>query len=176
MGKRGPAPTPTTILSLRGLWRAKTRSDDEVKSKGRPICPAWILPQAKKQWKKLVPQLDAMGLVGEIDGHILARYCQMWAQWRDAEEFLMANGFNEEVMDYRESREADGTIVMTPYVTGLRQYPQVTQARNLHKDMWNIERSFGMNPGARASLTVDIPKTKDQKKADVKKALTSNAG
>lgn len=173
MGSRGPQPTPTNILSLRGSWRAKTRSDDEIQPDGKPICPRWLLPEAKKQWKKVLPQLVAMKIVGEVDGHLLARYCQMWAQWREAEEFLMAKGFHEKIVEYTETTAEDGTITKKPHIVGIREWPQVERARKLHKDLMAIENRFGMHPSARASMAVEKPEKKKTKKQHVKETLTS---
>ena len=55
-------------------------------------CPAWLMPEAKKEWKRLAPSLIAMGVLTEHDMEAFAGYCQAYARWREAEEFLSQHG------------------------------------------------------------------------------------
>jgi transposase len=79
MGTRGPPPTPTNILAMRGSWRSKRNPHEPHPEPGRPRCPRWLDKQAKAAWKQLAPQLDRMGVLAKVDGNALARYCQLWA-------------------------------------------------------------------------------------------------
>ena len=61
MSKRGPAPTPRTILEQRGSWRAKLNRDQPVPKAGRPKCPK--LSKAEKTvWNAIMRILDDMGV------------------------------------------------------------------------------------------------------------------
>jgi phage terminase small subunit len=51
MGKRGPQPTPTKILQLRGSWRAKKRPANVSQTPLKSHAPAWLDAEAKKIWK-----------------------------------------------------------------------------------------------------------------------------
>lgn len=53
MGKRGPAPTPTNILKLRGSTLVtERRLRSEVKGPtGNPECPDWLDEDAKAMWE-----------------------------------------------------------------------------------------------------------------------------
>ena len=50
------------------------------------------MPEAKKEWKRLAPSLIAMGILTEHDMEAFAGYCQAYARWREAEEFLSQHG------------------------------------------------------------------------------------
>ncbi len=142
MGTRGPPPTPTPVLAMRGSWRSKRNPREPCPEPGRPRCPRWLDKQAKAAWKQLAPQLDRMGVLAKVDGNALARYCQLWARWRSAEEFLRDRGDTHLVKD------ADG------HVKGIRAYPQVRIANQLAEQLLRLEQQFGMTPSARSRIEV----------------------
>ncbi len=134
MGARGPAPTPTAVLKLRGSWLAKDRTGEPEPSHDRPRCPAWLDSCAKNLWRRLIPQLEAMGVLGTCDRNAVARYCLTFSKWRRAETFLMKHGD-------------------TATVRGeLKPYPQVKMAMALADQLLKLEREFGLTPSARARL------------------------
>lgn len=142
MGSRGPAPTPTNILKLRGSWRAKLNPNEPQPPPGRPSCPRWLSEEAKRFWRRVVPQLDAMGILTKIDGGALARYCQLYARWREAEEFIARRGSVLPV------KNAEGEVI------DLKPFPQVGIASKLAEQLLRLEQQFGLTPSARARLTV----------------------
>ena len=147
MGRRGPARTPTNVLRMRGSWLAKEREDEPQPKRERPICPKWLRLEAKRAWRRLIPQIDGMGILGKCDRGVLARYCQTYAKWREAEEFLAKNG------DIYAVRDKAGAV------TEFRQYPQVSTAIRLSDHLLRIEKEFGLTAAARANLAK--PKEKD---------------
>src|SRR5215468_3667791 len=92
MGRRGPAPTPTPILELRGSRLANRNRHEPKGPPGKPRCPDWLDDDAKTAWRKLVPELEMMGVLTRIDANALARYCRLWSRWRAAEEFIQKHG------------------------------------------------------------------------------------
>ena len=80
MGKRGPKPTPTPILKLRGSWRGKDRPDADLQP-NLPKMPSRLSPAAKAEWKRRVPELDALGVLQKVDVTILAMYCRDFVEW-----------------------------------------------------------------------------------------------
>lgn len=141
MGERGPPPTPTPVLAMRGSWRANRNPDEPRPERGRPRCPKWLDAKAKEAWAVLIPQLDRMGILAKIDGNALARYCQLWSRWRKAEDFLALNG------DTYLQKDAFGKA------TGVKAYPQARIAANLSEQLLRLEQHFGMTPAARARLS-----------------------
>src|SRR5262245_17317041 len=92
MGRRGPQPTPTEILRLRGSWRAKEREGEVVYSRGRPTCPAFLSREAKAEWRRQMPQLEAAGVLATVDRAVLAAYCEAWAEFVDFRKRLDETG------------------------------------------------------------------------------------
>ena len=82
MGKRGPAPTPTAVLRLRGTYRKHRSRREPTPDSTAPECPDWLDDQAKEAWAQVLPQLERMGVMTGIDGNALARYCQFWSRWK----------------------------------------------------------------------------------------------
>jgi phage terminase small subunit len=52
---------------------------------GLPTCPGWLLPEAKKEWRRIGPELARIGLMTVADRVAFAGYCQAWARWMEAE-------------------------------------------------------------------------------------------
>jgi P27 family predicted phage terminase small subunit len=154
MGRRGPAPTPTEILKLRGSPLAKKRAKQgESKGpSGRPRCPNWLDAEAKAMWRRLVPQLELMGVLTRIDGNALARYCRLWSRWRKAEEFIDQHGEMYPLKDEKGQ---------TKY---FQQWPQVAIANKLAQQLTRLEQEFGMTPSSRTRIQV-APRAKEPSNA-----------
>ena len=135
---RGRKPLPTALKELegdRGKGRRPLNKDEPTPPQDNVKCPAWLMPEAKKEWKRLAPSLIAMGVLTEHDMEAFAGYCQAYARWREAEEFLSQHG----------------TIFKTPsgYV---QQVPQVSIAMQNLKIMQSFCAEFGLTPASRARL------------------------
>jgi P27 family predicted phage terminase small subunit len=137
---------------MRGSWRGNRNPREPTPPPGRPRCPRWLAPEAKRAWKRLVPQLDAMGVLTRLDANALARYCQLWARWRTADEFVQTQG--EVYLDKDDAGR----------VKGVRSYPQARIATQLAEQLLRIEQQFGMTPSARARLAApQVPEQGDDK-------------
>ena len=113
MAKRGRKPTPTAIKELEGNPGKRPLNAKEPKPvKKAPSCPKWLEPEAKKEWRRLSKQLEQLGVLTELDMASFAAYCQAYARYKEAEEFITQHG----------------SIVKTP--SGYwQQVPQVAQAQ-----------------------------------------------
>jgi len=151
MGKRGPPPTPTTILLRRGSYRAQGRDGEPTPEAARPEQPAWLSKEAAAAWEQIVPELDAMGLLGRIDSNALARYCTLWARWRDCEDRIAKYG------DQFTVKDKDGNAV------GFKPLPYANQAVKIAQILGRLEGEFGMTPSARSriSLPTEAPKKEE---------------
>ena len=91
----------------------------------------------------MAKQLEQLGSLTEIDMAAFAGYCQAYARWKDAEEFITKHG----------------TIVKTP--SGYwQQVPQVSIAQTYLKIMNRFCEQFGLTPSARSRITSDIGEDK----------------
>ena len=142
MGKRGPKPTPTATLKLRGSTLVTRRREaSEVQGPaGTPDPPDWLDDQARATWDHLLPMLEGMGVLTRIDGNALARYCRLWSRWRKAEAYLDKHG------EMYPLKDDHGRIKC------VQQWPQVAIANQLAQQLARLEQEFGMTPSARARL------------------------
>ena len=152
MGKRGPRPTPSNILKLRGSSLATNkRAQSEVQGPdGTPDCPDWLDDNAKSHWAEIVPMLEGMGVLTRIDGVALSRYCRLWSRWRAAEAFIDKSG------DVYTIRDEAGKARY------LQQFPQVAIAHRLALQLTKLEAEFGMTPSARSRIQL-APKVEDRR-------------
>lgn len=142
MGRRGPAPTPSPILRLRGTLRNDRVRNEPAVPGGKPVCPTWIDDEAKAAWKQLLPLLTQMGVLTRIDRNALTRYCQLWSRWKKAELFIQKHG------DTYPLKDDQGKIKC------LQQFPQVAIAHKLAAALTRLEQEFGMTPSARSRIQV----------------------
>lgn len=93
MGARGPAPKPTSLKVLEGNPGHEKLNRSEPKPRPvAPDCPGWLTAEAKREWQRIAPALERLGLLTEIDGAALAGYCQSYARWRQCQEVLKRKG------------------------------------------------------------------------------------
>lgn len=186
MGTRGPKPLPANVHRLRGnpSRLPSHRLTDAVEPDVEiPDIPRHLLPEAKKFWKRLTPELEKLGLVAKIDQAALALVCQEYAWWAHHETQLQRDV--KAAADKREAFEAkeaerlaeaeakgenyepkawtggDGFQVPTP--NGNLTYNPHWVARNRHVQLLDrFLASFGLSPSSRGRVTassrqMDLP-------------------
>ena len=139
MATRGRKPTPTAIKELEGNPGKRKLNNQEPKpDRKAPSCPQWLDQEAKKEWKRLARKREMMGILTEVDRAAFAGYCQAYARWKEAEEFISQHG----------------TIVKTP--SGYwQQVPQVSIAQTYLKVMNRFAEQFGLTPASRSRIVAD---------------------
>lgn len=135
MGRRGPRPTPTAILQARGSRRAGTRRADSAAAIEAPVCPEWLRPEAKAEWKRIEPLLIEDGLLTRLDLAALACYCSTWA------DFVKA----------RADLEKFGRTITDQY--GVRTHPAWTQFVESARMVRLFIAEFGLSPASRRNVS-----------------------
>jgi len=145
MGQRGPAPEPAALKLVKGNPGnvATHRLTEALRPKVEiPDCPSYLLPDAKKEWYRITPELKKLHIVSQIDRSALAVYCQAYATWVQAQKKLKALG-------------VDGLVDATP--SGYQQmsawYTISTRASDqMHKYLCE----FGMSPSSRSRIQANV--------------------
>lgn len=139
MATRGRKPTPTAIKELEGNPGKRPLNKNEPKPmKKAPPCPKWLEPEAKKEWRRLAKKMEQLGVLTEVDMAAFAGYCQAYARWKEAEEFITQHG----------------SILRTKsgYV---QPVPQVSIAQTYLKIMNRFAEQFGLTPAARSRIIAE---------------------
>ena len=138
MATKGRKPKPTAMKILEGNPGKRPLNDKEpIPPKGTIRCPTWLEPEAKKEWRRLSSSLETMGVLTTADIAAFAGYCQAYARWKEAEEFITKHG----------------SVFRTPsgYV---QQVPQVSIAQQNLKIMQSFCSEFGLTPATRSRLAI----------------------
>jgi len=130
MGARGPLPKPNAI-------RRNKRPEAGTATVGRPTMPTTLAPEAKAEWRRVVPVLENMGTLTKVDRGILIRYCTAWADWVDLDSQLSRTG--------RLVKGASGAWVRNP-LWFLR--------RDAESTVTDLGRQLGLTPDSRVRAGV----------------------
>ena len=153
-GTRGPLPKPAALKALEGNpgKRALNLSDGVNPRVEIPSAPKHLGIEARKEWKRITPLLEELGLVSGLDRAALALYCQ--AVGRLAELETAFNGqvarLVAEKIDYSEA-VYQASHAVTP--SGYAQQSVIVQLIKSHREQVNrYLMHFGLSPAARARV------------------------
>lgn len=138
MGARGPAPLPTAVKQLRGNPGKRKLNEKEPRPGGKPSAPRWMTAEAKRQWRRLAPQLHAAGLLTELDGLGLAMLCEAVGQYIEGKELV----------------EREGAVAISDN-GNVYQHPAVGLMKSARAEILKWAREFGMTPSARSRISVE---------------------
>jgi len=142
---RGRRPKPTRVREIAGDRgkRRLNRSEPEFSPATAADCPAWLSDGAKKEWRRLAPALIKLGLLTKADLVAFAGYCQCYAHWVEAEEFIRQHGMTATLRDDKGS------------VKAVIPVPQVGIAIKMLDKIRQFAAEFGFTPSARGRIELD---------------------
>ncbi len=118
------------------------KPENDVKDKsGIPEPPRWLDSEALAEWKRVVPLLNAMGLLGKVDRAAISGYCVSYSRWVKAERILNRKGLTMKVRT-----KAGGWYEM--------QRPEVTIAQKYLDRVKSFCSEYGMTASSRARLSI----------------------
>jgi P27 family predicted phage terminase small subunit len=135
---------PANIHVLRGTVHPRQNKAHPQPRPGRPTCPGWLLPEAKAEWRRVVPELLRLGVLAAIDRAALAAYCEAWARWCECEAVIGREGAT--VPGHR------GVLRKHPLLPALHAYAAMVKA---------FGQEFGLTPASRGRLSVAPPRKAD---------------
>ena len=112
---------------------------------GAPKPPAFLLPAARREWKRVAAELEQLGLLTQVDMAALAGYCQSYARWAEAERALRVHG-----------------LVMETPSGYAQQRPEVSISQKERQLMRAFAAEFGLSPSSRGRLSVPGAKIEDE--------------
>lgn len=137
MGKRGPAPKPTSLRVLEG-GHPERINRKEPKPADVAIAPTQPLTAyAQEAWDRLAPDLTAKKVLTGWDCQAFTAYCVAAGTFREASEHLQTYGLT--------GRGAAGGEIKSPYWQIMRDSIGV---------MVTVGGRFGLTPSDRAQLSI----------------------
>ncbi len=134
--QRGRKPKPTWLKIVEGNPGKRPLNEREPRPKMKaPERPKWLKGVARKEWEWVVPMLERLRIITEIDKGILVGYCVAYAALVDAEKKIKKHG---DLM-----RTPSGYLQQSPYV-GMRNRA-LDQLRK-------FESELGMSPSSRSRI------------------------
>ena len=152
---RGPKPKPSALKLIQGNQgkRKINKSEPQPKPVRRPRPPIDLDEDAKKEWGRVVRELEALGLLSKLDLPVLSAYCVAYSRFKSANDALNA------VAD--KDKAFRGLLIKTKQGNWI-QNPLVGVARRAADDMTRLAAEFGMTPSSRTRLQVNAPKEVDE--------------
>lgn len=113
--------TREKIIQLQMEQEAVRTESDEIE---RP--PAWLIDkEAKKEWRRVVPQLKENGVVGNLDLANIAGYCNAYTQYRYYTEKIKqirTLELERPLNDYELKENRDATNMQIKYAQEVRRF------------------------------------------------------
>ena len=135
MGKRGPKPSPTALLKLRGSWRGETREGEPVPPVVEVAAPAWLSEKAAAHWSGIASMLAGLGLMAEVYSPALA---------------LMVDALADYIA-HSEAAKVEPSVLVSPAGVSYIN-PVYTLKERAWDRVLKIVREFGMTPSAITSV------------------------
>ncbi len=126
MGERGPVPKGYTRR------RNSRQTSGTSVTIARPPMPRTLPEEGKAEWRRVVPELEDIGLLATIDRGVLIRYCQAWADWVEFARLLEKSG--------KLIRGQKGNLVRNPVWM---------MKRDAEQAIAELARQLGLTPAAR---------------------------
>lgn len=155
MGKRGPAPMPTSIKLLHGETDPRRLNEREPRPIGQlPPCPERLTGAARDEWNRLVPILHEMNVGTDADATALELLCETWGRYVEARENEVRGG-----MVWVSGKKTDSGLPSFVYS------PYGAIATKLIGHLRALYAAFGLTPSSRSTIAVE--RTVDDELADL---------
>jgi len=134
-----PRPKPTALKILEGNPGKRPLNAREPQPEpGIPECPEHLTGDARKEWERITPLLDAVGLLSEMDMAGVAGYCQAWGHFVDANRKLNRHGILLK-------GKTEGEYTINPYYR---------VAQDASKELRQYLDGLGLSPSSRTRITM----------------------
>lgn len=147
MARSGPPKKPTRLEVLQGNpGKRKINADEPQPRVGDLVPPDWLTPEAREEWDRIVPELERLKLITQIDLAMLTAYCVQWGVYVKAARQLARQG-----LTFKSKNKQGATY------QGTR--PQFSIAVRALEQCRMLAQEFGLTPAARTKLKVEASET-----------------
>ncbi len=148
MSGAGRPPKPTRLKILQGNpgRRPLNKNEPRPQPLDLPKPPEHMHQMGKELWNEVVPELCRVRLLTRLDLPLLELFCESYAKFRQADEFIREHGEQFAVTNQR------GEIQV------VRENPAVSIRRNCVAAMNKIGQELGLSPASRSRFVVpEVP-------------------
>lgn len=143
MGMRGAAPKPLELVRLEGNPNHQKINIETPRFKPvLPPCPSWLDATARKEWRRIGPELERLGLMTSADVACFASYCASYSRLVLAQRAL------------KQFAKADPNLALcfrTPNGYMMPR-PEISIANHAMKMVKDFAIQFGFTPSARGRI------------------------
>jgi P27 family predicted phage terminase small subunit len=137
----GRPPRPAGLKLIEGRGKGKDTAGRQVKQtpgfvRLPPEAPAWLPPEARAEWERVVPELQRLELLKPIDRAALTSYCMAWDRLVTASAIVAVEGMV--LHDDRQGRA--------------QRHPALLTAEAASKELRAWCQEFGLTPSAEQRL------------------------
>lgn len=134
-GRSGRKPKPSAVHRASGDG-FKVSADEPKPERSSLVAPEYLSSGARKAWDRAAKDLDACGILTNVDEAALAHYCEQFALWQEAVQHIKRNG-----------------MLLTSKKTGsVVPNPSIRIANSAHDRLVKMMVEFGMTPSSRARV------------------------
>lgn len=154
MGARGPTPKPAELKVLEGGRGHRAVNLDATfrPVAGVPDAPRWLLPAARKAWKRLSVELAQYSLLSKVDRDAFAMLCQTIGRLE-----MIETSFNGRVAQLIEEGEDPAQAYTGKTPNGMVVQAALYQVLNREQQkLSSLLAEFGLTPAQRARVTTAI--------------------
>jgi P27 family predicted phage terminase small subunit len=142
---RGRKPLPTPLKLLKGTRADRLNAEEPGPAVARPACPESLDSFGRAEWERIVPELEAMGVLSQVDGAALALYCAAYSIAVRADMEIGLYG-----------------LLLETGMGGLKANPAVAMAKAARAQMHSLLTEFGATPASRSKVKArDEGKSRD---------------
>jgi P27 family predicted phage terminase small subunit len=153
MAISGRKPKPSNLHALHGNPGKRARNPYEPKpTTAVPHCPGHLDAEARREWRRVVPELRTVGLLSKLDRAVLAAYCASWSRWVALERHLA---------ELTAEKGVEG-LLATAQSGYQMPHPLLTAANKAAEQIRALAVEFGMTPSARSRLGVNTGEPDDE--------------
>ncbi|MED0757400.1 phage terminase small subunit P27 family [Aneurinibacillus thermoaerophilus] len=154
MAGPGRPPKPTSLKVIQGNPGKRPLNKNEPKPKAvAPKCPTFLDSEAKREWKRVAPELERLGLLTIVDGATLAAYCQAYSLWVTATKKINEHlkKYGKLTYEYTNKNGSTNEIVI----------PEIAIQEKALKQIKMFCTEFGFTPSSRTRMTLPSEEEQD---------------
>lgn len=106
-------------------------------NRGAPEPPDWLTDEARAEWDRIVPGLEALDLVKPEDYSMLVGHCETWANF---------------VLALRQVR-AEGMVLVNPESGRAHKHPAMAVVEAMGPQLRAFANQFGLSPAAERNVS-----------------------